>query len=90
MTVTFIPHGSDVAKPFFDSSNSMWRVFMPPAGYFGYGGHGALQSTTGFGHHDIMTKMEIQCLDNVGGVIIGAWMQRTQMINDSHCIIPHL
>lgn len=77
--VTFIPHGSDVAEPFFDGGDSMRRVFMPPAGYFGYGGHGAFERTTGFGHHGVMTKMEIQCLDNVGWVIFRAWMQQKHM-----------
>lgn len=52
----------------------MRRVFVPPASYFGNGGHGAFEGTTGFGHHGVMTKMEIQCLDNVGGLIFGAWM----------------
>lgn len=70
--VTFIPHGGDVVEPLFDCSNSVWRVFMPLPGYFGYGGHRALKCTTGFGNHGVMTKMEVQCLDNVGGIVFGA------------------
>lgn len=70
---TFVPHGSDVAEPFFDCGNSMWRVFMPPSGYFGYGGHWAFECTTGFGHHGVMAKMEIQCLNYIRRIIFGAW-----------------
>lgn len=72
--VTFTPHGSDVVEPFFDCGDSMWGVFMPPPGYFSYGGHWALERTAGFGHHGVMTKMEIQRLNNVGRIVFGAWM----------------
>lgn len=72
--VTFIPHCSDIVKPFFDCGDAMWGVFMPPPGYFGYGGHRALKCAAGFCHHSVMTKMKIQCLNNVGRVVFGAWM----------------
>ena len=52
---------------------------MPPAGYFGYGGHRALKCTTWFCYHSVMTKMEIQCLNNVGRIIFGALMEHKQM-----------
>lgn len=68
---TFIPHGGDVVEPFFDSGDSMWRVLVPPPGYFGYSCHRAFEGPTGFGHHGVVTEMEIQCLDNIGGIIFG-------------------
>lgn len=72
--MTFIPHGGDIVEPLFDCGDSMRGVFMPPAGDFGYGGHWALECTAGFGHHRVVTKMEVQCLYDVGRIIIGAWM----------------
>lgn len=71
---TFIPHSGDVIEPLFDCGNAVWGVFMPPAGDFGYGGHWAFKWPTGFSHHGVMTKMEVQCLNDVGGIIFGAWM----------------
>lgn len=64
--VTFVPHGGDVTEPFLDCCHSMGRVFMAPPGYFGYGGHWAFKCSTGFGHHGVVTQMEIQCLNDVG------------------------
>lgn len=71
--ITFIPHGSNVVEPFFNCGDSMWGVFMPSPGYFGYGGHRAFECAAGFGHHGVVTKMEIQCLNDVGRIIFGAW-----------------
>lgn len=66
---TFVSHCSDVAKPFFDSSNTMWRVFMSPSCDFGYGGHWAFESTTRLRDHRVVAEMEIQCLHDVGRVV---------------------
>lgn len=74
--VTFVPHGSDVVEPLFNSCDSVWRVFVSPAGYFGYSGHRAFECTAGFGHHGVVTEMEIQCLHNVGRIIVGAWVEQ--------------
>lgn len=70
--VTFIPHGGDVVEPLFDCCDSVWRVFMPLPGYFGDGGHWAFKRATGFGDHGVVTEMEVQCLDDVSGIIFGA------------------
>lgn len=72
---TFVPHGSDIVEPLFDCSYSVWRIFVSPAGDFGYSGHWTFESATGFCHHSVVTKMEVQSLDYVGGLIFGACEQ---------------
>ena len=59
----------------------MWRVLMPPSGYFGYGGHRALECTTRFCDHGVVTKMEIQCLNDVSRNIYGTWTNQKQMLD---------
>lgn len=78
---TFVPHGSDVVEPLFDCGDSVWRVFMSTAGDFSYRGHWTLESATGFCHHSVMTKMEVQSLDYVGGLIFGACEQHKHRSN---------
>lgn len=58
----------------------MWGVFVPPPGYFGDGGHWAFERTAWFCYHGIMAEMEIQCLNDVGGVIFGAWTDQTHVM----------
>lgn len=54
----------------------MRRVLVPPPGDFGYGGHGALQGAAGFGDHGVVAEMEVQGLDDVGGIVFGACKRR--------------
>ena len=53
---------------------------MAAASDFGDGSHRALQGTTGFSHHGVVTEMEIQCLHNVGRVITAALIQRENVL----------
>lgn len=69
--VTFVSHGGDVVEPLFNSGDTVRGVFVASAGYLGDGGHWAFQRATGFGHHGVVAEMEIQCLDDVGGIIVG-------------------
>lgn len=55
----------------------MRRVLVPPPGDLGYGGHGALQGTTRLGDHSVVAQVEVQCLDDVGGVVVGSWLRRS-------------
>jgi len=72
LTITFIPHGSDVVEPLFDRGHSVWRVFVPPPGDLGYGGHRAFQGAARFCHHGVVSQMEVQRLHDVGGLVFGA------------------
>lgn len=85
---TFIPHCSDVVEPFFDCSNTVWRVLVSPACDFGYGGHRAFESAARLRHHRVVAEVEIQRLHNVGGVVFGAWVRQKQIIKTFK--FPHL
>lgn len=61
----------------------MWRVFVPPPGYLGNGGHRAFQGTTGLGHHCVVTEMEVQCLNNVCGIVLGTCVRKPNVVPGS-------
>lgn len=75
---TFIPHGRHVVEPLFDGGDAMRWVLVPPPGDLGDGGHGALQGATWLGDHGVVAQVEVQRLDDVGGVVFGSWLRRSK------------
>lgn len=72
---TFVPHGGDVVEPLLHRGDAVWRVLVATARDLGDGRHGTLQGATWLRYHGVVSKMEVQRLHDVGGVVSGACSQ---------------